>query len=33
MKDHHKDDTTLTAEVKYLINFTKSGKTCIKSTL
>ena len=28
------DDTTLTAEVKYPINFTQSGKKiCIKSTL
>ena len=26
MKDQHKDDTTLTTEVKYHINFTQSGK-------
>ena len=36
MKDQEKglDDTTLTAEAIYPINFTKSGKkTCIKSIL
>ena len=27
------DDTTLTAKAKYPINFIKSGKICVESTL
>ena len=33
MKDQHKDDTTLTAEAKYHINLTQSGKIFVLSLI